>query len=376
SPKPTSKIQDDFIVPDGSLQEVVESAEAEQALSGIQEAEGDEGPTTEEDPWTLNFEWLVELLCSSPDDSPLARRLLAQRISMTQALDLIETEISDTSVPLAPGIVSLIELIKGDIYVDDIEAASSHLERILQSFSKGNSLITFNMADNAEKSPILSSLIPNSVAVGLPRAPEATLLQYYNHLLACWIFPLSRAIPAAVRVKTEKVIRNLSGQLYLASLALMPQQPSVQPKHDEEEVTDDFQGPATFTLPVRERRRSGSQTAKGKQKEHEQPSSSPPPVPKSFSPGTPSSKRERTPSLRSRASGSSLDGGVEEDPASVRLRGLAPIAPQPVLLPSLQGVVNHWDVGADPEMYDWEATEEALERAANEVAKPEEPEPG
>ncbi|KAI4164577.1 MAG: hypothetical protein LQ342_001890 [Letrouitia transgressa] len=227
------------------------------------------------------------------------------------------------------------------------------------------------MADNTGNSPILSSLIPTSVAVGLPRAPEATLLQYYNHLLDCWVSPLSRAIPAAVRVKVEKVIRNLSAQLYLASLALMPRQPSIKPRH--EEVTDDFQKPATFTLPVRERRRSGSQAAKGKQKQHER-FSSPLLVP-NFSPRTPSPKRERTPSLRSRPSDSSLDSEAE-DPASIRLRGFAPIAPQPVLPPSLQGVVSHWDVGADPETYDWEATEEALERAAYEAEKPEEPEPG
>lgn len=106
--KPTYKTQDDFIVPDGSSQEVFATAELEQALSGIQGAEDDKNPPTEqENPWTLNLEWLAELLCSSPDDTPLARRSLAQRISMTQALDLIETEISDSSVPLAPGIVSL-----------------------------------------------------------------------------------------------------------------------------------------------------------------------------------------------------------------------------------------------------------------------------
>ncbi|KAL9613999.1 MAG: hypothetical protein Q9167_001479 [Letrouitia subvulpina] len=371
SPKSACKIQDDFIVPNGTLQEVVESAEFEQALSGIQGAKDDEGLTTDEvDPWTLNFEWLAELLCSSPDDSSLARKLLTPCISMTQALDLIESEISDTSLPLTHGIVSLIELIESDIYVEDIEAASSHLERILQEFSKGHSLITFNVVDDS--SPILSSLIPKSIAVGLPRAPEATLLQYYNHLLNSWISPLSSSIPVAVRLKMEKVIRNSSAQLYLASLALMPQQPSIQSRHDEE-VTGDFQRPATFTLPVRERRRSGSHGAKGKQKEQEMPSLSSP-VPNSL-PEASSPKRERTPSLRSQPSDSSLDG-TAEDPASVRLRGFAPIAPQPVLPPSLQRVVSHWDVGADPETYDWEATEEALDRAANEEAKLEEPEPG
>ena len=180
----------------------------------------------------------------------------------------------------------------------------------------------------------------------------------YNSLIAAWIGPLSHGVPNRTRISVEKMLRNLAGQLCLASYAMIPD--SAEENGDEE--PDKPSTTATFTLPVR-RRVSLTNFKKDKEPETK---SSPPPLPSSqpptdvgFLPSSPLRAlptSELAPPLPSQISATSST----EDPASRNLQAYASLTPQPALPIKLSNLLDHWQVGADPATYSWEAAQQAF----------------
>lgn len=184
------------------------------------------------------------------------------------------------------------------------------------------------------------------------------LSSIYQDLILIWIVPLSRRIPSRTRVALEKVLRDMAGQICLASYAMR----TTKGEEDQNE-TESLEAGVRFVLPVRRRL---SATNLGKGKERADAVSSPPPASlqmsedAGFMPPSPFAALptpEPTPSLRSRSSVSSLAGS--EDPASQRLRAYASLTPQPVLPTKMSNLLGHWQVGVDPAKYDWEAAQQA-----------------
>ena len=190
---------------------------------------------------------------------------------------------------------------------------------------------------------------------------DTELSSIYETLIQTWIVPMSRQLPSRVRIALEKTLRDIAGQICLASYAMRIEMGSKG--KEERDQSENWEAGARFELPVR-RRTSRTSLGKGKERSDAVPSS--PPVSSQMSEDAgilPSSvlaalpTPEPTPSLRSRGSVSSL--ASSEDPASQRLRAYASLTPQPALPAKLSNLLGHWQVGADPAKYEWEAVHQA-----------------
>jgi len=209
------------------------------------------------------------------------------------------------------------------------------------------------------KQVAITKLSTPSMHKALGLEDDFRMSDVYDSLVKTWITPLSRNIPSRVRMALERTLRNTAAQICLSSHAVTYGSNTA----DEEEHGAD---PAScigeqLSLPVRRRL---STTKMIKDKEPAARSSSPfassqisedigllPPAPLGALP-TP----EPTPSLHSRSSISSLK--ASEDPASLRLRVYAPLAPQPALPTKLSNYLDHWGIGAAPDHADWETAQQ------------------
>ena len=220
-----------------------------------------------------------------------------------------------------------------------------------------------------ERQVVVSNILIPPLQAGLGLRGTDELSSIYEILIQTWIVPLSRRIPGRVRIALEKLLRDLAGQICLASHAMRV---DIRLKgEDEAAQPENVDNGAQFELPVR-RRRSATSLSKGKGKERSDVESPPPPPPPPASPSqissdtapTPSSAVEAlptpepTPSLRSRSSISSLTSSGYPS-AGQRLQAYASLTPQPPLPTGIQTLLDHWECGADPGNYDWEAVQHA-----------------
>lgn len=210
---------------------------------------------------------------------------------------------------------------------------------------------------------MVSNILSPTLQAALGIRDTAELSSIYESLIQNWIVPLSRQIPGRVRIAFEKLLRDMTGQICLASYAMRIE--STTRGKEEKDQSESLEAGAQFVLPVR-RRASTTNLGKGKGKERADAVISPPPASSPMSEDAgfmPSSALaalptpEPTPSLRSRSSVSSLVGS--EDPASQHLRAYAGLTPQPALPENLSNLIRHWQIGVDPAKYDWEAAQQA-----------------
>lgn len=190
---------------------------------------------------------------------------------------------------------------------------------------------------------------------------DSQISDIYDSLVKTWITPLSLNIPSRVRMALEKTLRNTAAHICLSSHAVTFD--SKIANEEEPNKTPASCIGAQLSLPVR-RRVSTTRISNGKE-----------PAARSSSPFTssqisedvgflpPSSlgalpTPEPTPSLHSRSSISSLK--ASEDPASLRLRAYAPLAPQPALPTKLSNYLGHWGTVAAPDSDDWQIAQETF----------------
>ena len=217
-----------------------------------------------------------------------------------------------------------------------------------------------NDTDEGRQSMVSTVLTPTlQASLGFRDATE--LSSIYEDLIQTWIVPMSHQIPGRVRLRLEKSLRDMAGQICLASYAMRVN--LGREGGEEKDQAENWEDGAQFELPVRRRT---SATNLGKGKGRSDVLSSPPPASSQVSEDAgfmPSSAfaalptPEPTPSIRSRSSVSSL--ASSEDPASQRLRAYANLTPQPVLPRKMSNLLGHWQIGVDPTEYDWEAAQQA-----------------
>ena len=241
----------------------------------------------------------------------------------------------------------------------DLEKASGDFVDFLDDIKRLASEHESGDDNGGRRQLMVSPILTPKLQAGLGFRDSAELHSIYEHLIQTWIVPMSRQIPGRVRIAMEKILRDIAGQICLASYAICI---DVGSKGEEEEDhSENWEAGAPFTLPVR-RRTSATSLGKGKGKERSDSVPSPPGVsshmsedasfmPPSALPALPTP--EPTPSLRSGSSVTSL--ASSEDPASQRLRAYANLTPQPALPTKMAKLLGYWQVGVDPAKYDGEA---------------------
>lgn len=256
-----------------------------------------------------------------------------------------------------------LRIVEASVSVLDLDKASGDFVDFLDDIKR----LTFEYGDGNDtdegRQSMVSTIMTPTLHASLGFRDTTELFSVYQDLIQTWIVPMPHQIPGRVRLTLEKSLREMAGQICLASYAMRVN--FGREGEEEKDQSGNWEAGPRFELPVR-RRTSATNLGKGKGKERSDVLSSPPPassqVPEhaAFMPSSAFAALptpEPTPSIRSRSSVSSL--ASSEDPASQRLRAYASLAPQPVLPRKMSNLLGHWQVGVDPAGYDWEAAQQA-----------------
>ncbi|KAL8800309.1 MAG: hypothetical protein Q9182_005272 [Xanthomendoza sp. 2 TL-2023] len=348
NPKSSYRVRDNFIIPNGLSEDDVQAGAVQTSSFKFQ---GDtklsdvlsQDLLLSEDQWTLNFEWLAERI-KSPSGPPLDKALMLVVGVVSGDYDLSDW-----------GVISIAELIKGEVAVSDLDRDSTALQDFLRRVTNGQSVNHEAVYMQPAESISISSLTSPSL---LPIA-EGALTQVYDGLVESWIASLTATVPGRIRSRTERLIRHVGIQLQLASHGLRRYALTTQ---SERESDDNLvRGQFTFSLPVRQPPLVSSSSytaASGRSPMY--PASSQISKDASFMPAVTLPTPEPTPSLRSQ--GSSASVSESEDSATQRLRALSSIGSQPPSPSSATRILSRWSVGQDPDVYDWEASRRLDER--------------
>lgn len=196
--------------------------------------------------------------------------------------------------------------------------------------------------------------------------PDLQLSQIYNTLVKYWIRTLPERIPHGVRVAMEKLLSKTATQLYLGNFRVwsISESAEIESKIDPESELDTkrpvsiaIQG--KFVPAIRTKLEQGQTERIAPTLPSSQISEDTGflPAVENFPPWHIPEGQSSLDLARSVTS----DTELPEDPASKRLRALTNLTPQPKLPLSSSNILRHWAVGSDPENYDWEAVQSAID---------------
>ncbi|KAL8969173.1 MAG: hypothetical protein Q9197_004481 [Variospora fuerteventurae] len=357
--KSSYRVDDDFIVPNGMLDFDGQGARSTRASSldvneQRQPTARNQSCTPSEDQWTINLEWLVEHINSAPN------------IPLQEASQIILGKLSDKIESMAPGIVSLNELIDQEVAGGDIDEISTALNGLLQKVERGRFGRGAASVGVPEEPVSLSRLTSMSLPAPLPLESGGQLLHTYDALVSSWVMSLNnRLVAARWRAMTERTIRYVAAELHLASYGVSMQ--SRDEQASEQRRMSSNEEAATFALPVRGRPLFSQDSRRVRAKAIEQTSiqlgSSHVIDEHGSVPAASLPTPEPTPSLRSHGSqGSQSSQSGMEDRAVARLRALADVTHQPLLPDAIEGNLDHWVVDQSPDNYDWKHSKERAEQ--------------
>ncbi|KAJ4368162.1 hypothetical protein N0V83_006518 [Neocucurbitaria cava] len=317
---------DDFIVPNG-----LKAVEAPKPKIASQQPKKIEHQDRASLRGGIDYRMLYEALTQKETGIEGVSDPIAIEVVTNQLQQIFMDEPSSAPLPLG----TLMELAGKKINVPDVDKASENLQQL---FASGNG------ANFTEVQRIASVRI-----LDLPEVEESTLLDLYDIILQTWIASLPPDVPTRIRQQKERLVRRVAAEILLSSFRIR------QIQH-EEPPTRLQQGPSqdsSISLPVlpskpMEGDYTSSQLWQSSQPlptpphssvpSSSQPASSPPPSP--FEPAAPSDPLARL----------SKHLKVKDSP-------LIPT----ILPPSVTELLAHWQPGADPRAYDWNATERALQ---------------
>ncbi|KAL8734076.1 MAG: hypothetical protein Q9181_003341 [Wetmoreana brouardii] len=359
APRSSSRIQDDFIVPNGLLYDYAGDFCAEKTHCPNPKAtverlsvQGARILPSPEYQWTLNLEWLTDRINTMPS------------ALLHEALELVQEKISDISELGVPGIMLLGELIDQEAAVGDIDQDSEALDGLLRKIQDGQTGSQLHFADLQQKYISNSRLSLTSLPSILHSGPGSSLISTHDALVTTWITSLTETVPSQIRSKIERMIRGVAAQLQLAGYDFGPRLKVDQSEQRLERLPSERQ--ATFTLPVREAPTFAVDSRRVRAKALEQASMQPTTSSQisedvGFVPPVSLPTPEPTPSLRSQGLQSGLS--EHEDAVLQRLRAVTNVTSQPPLPPALMGILSHWSVGQNPDDYDWERRKADFERS-------------
>lgn len=225
----------------------------------------------------------------------------------------------------------------------DIDELAAALDDVMRSLVEGGE-------SESEKVLTVSQLIGTDPSLltgkkGISNdSPD--LMAVYKNLIDMWVTCLPRRTPGSLRLAKERLIRGVTADLALNSVALSMRAPPQTQKPDtmSELGTMDLDRMTLFSSqpnsvsgspPKRARSRSSK-----RELSHRNASSGP-----------------------SSISGSSSATEGQEDPAISILRKYADFRPQPPSGATQARILSHWVPGSDPDQYSWEATKRATAAA-------------
>ena len=308
-------------------------------------------PSPDEYQLTLDFEWLqmavdIALAAPSPDVDEVLEDLyvkLKERFGMKDPLLGTMNSIANT-----------------DISVVDIDKAAADFTDFLGDIKRIASGDEKNV-DEEGKQVHVSTVLTQFMMTALGLREPFQLPDVYDSLIKAWIAPLPSSIPGRTRIALEKVVRDVVMQISLSSYNVHIHQGPILAQQDAHGDRTESRPP--FVVPVRRRI---SETNCGKHKEPVVMSS--PALDSSQASQDDLSLRRSPPpaqliskSMQSPQQSEPASSLVEsEDIASLRLKALASLKPQPALPTKMSNLLNQWDLGADPAVYDWEAAQQAF----------------
>ena len=262
-----------------------------------------------------------------------------------------------------------LELVKGEISISDINDTTTNFNAFFEHLNyRGDTGTAVIDSERATSTP-LTSILTSAAQDQCGLSNGHGLQEIYESLIQVFVSTLPADVPSRNRVILDRSLRNISLQLYLASLAIRPRELPVNGDKAALSLNVEPRGNLIFDLPMRRKASAPSVgSMKGKEKAPQQSSS---PVTsssqlqssidpmRSFSQHSDqSTARASTRSTHSQST--SNTAAPSEDPASERLRASVRMTPQPAFSTSVSSILAHWTVGADPADYDWAATQNAL----------------
>ncbi|KAL8695294.1 MAG: hypothetical protein Q9218_000193 [Villophora microphyllina] len=350
--KSTYKIQEDFIVPNGYVQDPlsVRLIYAGRPRSDIPSLRSGQYLPNSRSQRTINLEGLAQFTSLSPV------------ASIEEILELILDRIHDDFNPNvdARGMVSLYEYTAQEIAPGDIEEDSAALQDLARRIEERYAACHLD----PEYQPRELEPLPRWTLDWLPWTlrphPDGTLSQSYDAHVQSWIKSLAPTVPGRIRSSAERQVRGVAAQLQLASYGLRFHQDSSQLERQPQRASEEAQ--ATFTLPVRAAQSSLRHFSQGIATPAEQTSSNHP----QRMHGSISSLSAAnlptpapTPTLQSKVSPSTK--AENEDTATQRLRTLTSLTSHPPWPSVLSGILDHWSIGQNPDNYDWDASKTRLD---------------
>ena len=169
---------------------------------------------------------------------------------------------------------------------------------------------------------------------------------------------MCQRVPSRARIKLEKEIRKAAIQLYVASQGVH-RGSNLLFENDRDRTADESR--QQIEIPLRRKTPVGSVDVKGKGKAQDISSteiSHEFPMALHQQSNTMLPTPEATPSLHSRHS--SFSFAADQDSAYARLSRIVSLKPQPPLPDPATKLLSHWQVGGNPEDYDWNKTRLAL----------------
>jgi RNA polymerase I-specific transcription initiation factor RRN6 len=267
----------------------------------------------------FNFTSLYEVIGSNNPSSLHHAGTLSESIDIVALVEEIKWRLDreENVDPFTLG--TLLEYAEAIVTVEDIDDASTKLQGLSSTDAYVSSL---------EPRRIASDLV---LGFGGEAPQEPSSLSYvYDLVLQNWLASLPENIPARVRQSKERMVRRLATRLLLASTRI---------RHSN----DGKNLPATQSDPS----------------QHLAVSHSPPPHYSSQSDRHSQSSLPSDPiSLDAPPiSKASLSNPLARLSKHLHMTNITP----PEVPPSIDQVLSHWQLEADPTTYDWEATERAFE---------------
>ncbi|KAK4507328.1 hypothetical protein PRZ48_001063 [Zasmidium cellare] len=254
---------------------------------------------------------------------------------------------------------TLHSLTDAEIAIEDIQDASVLLQSAFETPSQGAE--NDDEPEDRDRESRLRFKVDKTTLVGFS-APEdrvaeddATLASVHDQFISSWVSSLSSKVPGWVRLAKAGIAQRMTAEVFLAAQRLRLQE--VKPAATQESQEDNETQEQTWDLPLRasgpvaQSQPTSSRTARYLAQHSALPTPSP----------------TATPSVITASSGSSLTAAPELH----RLSKYTTFEkPAPMVLPRpLVKVLSHWEIGKDPDNYDWLSASRHLTQQEEEEAE-------
>ncbi|KAF2173336.1 hypothetical protein M409DRAFT_17276 [Zasmidium cellare ATCC 36951] len=282
-----------------------------------------------------------------PTSFELVAGVLSQPLGPDKSIEDLASEVSaalrNKNIENAGPMRTLHSFAKAEIATNDVGEASALLQNTFKTADHGAEIDDEPGDRDHGRDLRLKVESGQSFGFFLPEDQvtdsKATLASVHDHFISNWVTPLSSNVPGWVRLAKANLAQRMAAEVFLATQRLRlqeikaPVSQEIQEESQAQEQTWDLplraSGPIAQTLPT------SSRTARYLSQNSALPTPSP----------------TATPSVITASSGSSLTAAPELH----RLSKYTVFAkPAPMVLPRpLVKVLSHWDVGKDPDDYDW-----------------------